>query len=365
MKPWSVRVVPSLLAGLILASVGPVARPAAAAPRIHAREVVGGLDQPVAFTFGPGRKIWYVEKATGEVRVHDLDTGADRRFVRVDGVDGAGERGMLGIALHPDFADKPFVYLYATRSAGGGLRNQILRYRDDNGRGVGRKILFSTVAGTGQYHNGGRILFGPDGMLYAIVGDAHDSSNAQDLTDEERGKIVRMTPGGGVPNDNPFDDHVWAYGIRNSFGFAFDPKTDELWETENGPECNDEVNRIVRGDNYGWGPSETCSGSSPVDTNQDGPNPVLPELFLANPIGITGIAFCDGCGLGHRSEGAAFSGAVNDGDVTRILFDNQGTSIASHSVVYHHGGGTLSYEVGPRGRIYFSDFDGINKLVRT
>jgi glucose/arabinose dehydrogenase len=361
MERWTARLA---LAGLMLASLGLAAAPAAAAPTIHAREVVGGLNQPVAFTFGPGRTIWYVEKTTGEVRIHDLDTDADHRFVRVGGVNGDGERGTLGIALHPDFPDTPFVYVYATRSADGGLRNQILRYRDDHGRGEGRKILLSTIASSSTAHNGGRIMFGPDGMLYVVVGDATDSSNAQDL-DENRGKILRLTPNGGVPSGNPFDDRIWTYGHRNSFGFAFDPQTDALWETENGPECNDEINRIVAGDNYGWGPNETCSGSSPGNTNQDGPSPVLPELFYEDTIGITGIAFCDGCGLGHRSEGAAFTGAVNNGDVTRILFNAQRNAIASHSVVYHHDGSTLSYEVGPGGRIYFSDFDGINRLVRS
>ena len=362
MERWTARLA---LVGLILASLGLAAAPATAAPTIHAREVVGNLNQPVAFTIGPGRKIWYVEKTTGEVRIHDLDTDADHRFVRVRGVNGDGERGMLGIALHPDFPDKPLVYVYATRSAGGGLRNQILRYRDDDGHGAGRTVLLSTAASSSSAHNGGRMLFGPDGILYVVVGDATDSSNAQDLSNEDRGKILRLTPTGGVPSDNPFDDHVWTYGLRNSFGFAFDPQTDALWETENGPECNDEINRIVGGDNYGWGPDETCSGSSPGNTNQDGPDPVLPELFYEDTIGITGIAFCEGCGLGHRSEGAALFGAVNDGDVTRILFDDQRNAIASHSVVYHHGASTLSYEVGPGGRIFFSDFDGINRLVRS
>ena len=364
MKRWIARVVAPLLAGLMLAWSGPGALPAAAAPTIRAREVVGDLNQPVAFTFGPGRKIWYVEKTTGEVRVHDLDTDADHRFVRVGGVNGVGERGMLGIALHPNYPNRPLVYLYATRSAGGGLRNQILRYRDDHGRGVGRTILLSTVASGSSAHNGGRILFGPDGMLYAIVGDATDSTNAQDLTNENRGKILRLTPNGGAPGDNPFGDRIWAFGIRNSFGFAFDPQTDALWQTENGPECNDEVNLVVGGGNYGWGPNATCSGTSPGNTNQDGPNPVLPKLFYENAIGITGIAFCDGCGLGHRSEDAAFGGAVTNGDVTRIQFNDQRSEIVSHSVVYRHGRGTLSYEAGPGGRIYFSDFDGIHELVR-
>jgi hypothetical protein len=80
-------------------------------------------------------------------------------------------------------------------------------------------------------------------------------------------------------------------------------------------------------------------------------------------IGITGVAFCDGCRLGPQSDGAAFFGAVNNGEVTRIVFNDQRTAIAGHTVVFDHGGSTLSYEVGPGGRIYFSDFHGIHKLV--
>jgi glucose/arabinose dehydrogenase len=364
------RTVRTLTAALVttaavLVAFGPaVPARAGTGPSIEARRIVGGLDQPVAFTFGPGRKVWYVEKSTGQVRVHDLDTDADRLFVTVPGVNGEGERGMLGIALHPRYPRKPLVYLYATRSAGGQLRNQILRYRDEDGSGTSRHVLFSSAASGSPYHNGGRIQFGPDGMLYAIVGDAHDSSNSQDLSNEDRGKIIRIEPDGDVPQDNPFDDRIWAFGIRNSFGFAFDPGTGDLWETENGPECNDEVNTIFSGSNYGWGPNETCAGDSPGNTNQDGPNPVLPALFFENVIGITGIAFCDGCHLGRRNSDAAFFGAVNNGNVTRILFNDRRDTITGHAVVYDHGGGTLSFEVGPGGRIFFSDFGGIYKLIR-
>jgi glucose/arabinose dehydrogenase len=338
--------------------------PAAAAPSIDAARVAGGLEEPVAFTFGPGRQLWYVERSTGQIRVIDLDDGSDALFDTVSGVDGSGERGMLGIALHPGYPGEPFVYVYATRSVDGALRNQILRIRDRGGSGGAQRVLFSSVAGTSPYHNGGRIAFGPDGRLYAIVGDAHDAANAQDLTDEDRGKIIRLEPDGDVPGTNPFGDRVWAYGIRNSFGFAFNPKDGALWETENGPECNDEVNLIRRGRNYGWGPNETCQGSSPGNTNQDGPRPVFPELYYQDTIGITGIAFCDGCHLGRRSQGAAFSGAVNDGRVTRMLLTASGTGIRRRAIVYDHGAGTLSFEVGPGGRIYFSDFSGIYRLVR-
>lgn len=356
-------VVRILVASLVTGGTTLLAPPEASAA-IEVRRVVDGLNAPVAFTFGPGRKIWYVEKNTGEIRIYNRATGGDRLFVQVPRVNGDGERGTLGVALHPRYPDTPFVYVYATRNIdGGAVRNQILRYRDRDGRGVGRRVMVSNANGATS-HNGGRILFGPDGMLYAIVGDAVDAANAQDLSNEERGKILRLRPGGGVPNDNPFDDRVYAYGIRNSFGFAFDPETDVLWETENGPECNDEVNVVESGRNYGWGPNETCSGNAPQNTNQDGPNPVLPATLYQATIGITGIAFCDGCGLGPQSEGAAFHGAVTNARITRLTINQARDGIASREVVANAGGGTLSFEVGPTGAIYFSTFSGIFKLVQ-
>jgi aldose sugar dehydrogenase len=337
--------------------------PATASADIESRRVIGGLAAPVAFTFGPGRTIWYVEKNSGQVRIHDLVTDSDKRFVTVPGVSDSGERGTLGIALHPNYPDKPLVYVFATRSSGGQVQNQILRYRDDGGSGVNRRVLFSSAAGSATNHNGGRILFGPDGMLYAIVGEGADPSRSQDLTDEDRGKILRIEPDGDIPPDNPLDGRLYAYGIRNSFGFAFDPQTDELWETENGPGCNDEINLIRPGRNYGWGPDQTCDGQAPGNTNQDGPNPELPSMFFENTIGITGIAFCDGCHLGAQDEGAAFFGAINNGEITRIVFNGARNAITGDAVVLNHGDGTISFEVAPSGRIFYSDFGGIYKLV--
>ena len=339
------------------------AAPAQAA--IEAREVVGGLDEPVAFTFGPDGRIWYGEKSTGEVRIVDPDTDDDQLFVTVGGVNGEGERGMLGIALHPEYPDQPFVYVYVTRNDGGSLRNQILRFEDQGGSGIDQTVIFSSPASSSPYHNGGRILFGPDGMLYAVVGDGHDASNAQDTTNNDRGKIIRIDPDGDIPDDNPLGNRIWAYGIRNSFGFAFDPETDVLWETENGPDCNDEVNKIRKGGNFGWGSSANCAGASPGNTNGDGPDPIRPKLVYESTIGITGIAFCDGCGLGGGSNGAAFVGAVNDGRVERLILNHKRNGIDKTKIVYDHPQGTLSFEVGRGGRIFFSDFGAIYKLVRT
>jgi len=348
-----------LTLSLALALVAILAANATAAPTITARRVAGNLRAPVAFTFGPDGTLWYVEKSTGQIRTYELDSGRDSLFDEVPGMNGEGERGMLGIALHPRYPQEPYVYVYVTRTVDGKLRNQILRLTDGGGR---RRVIFSSPASSSAYHNGGRILFGPDGMLYAIVGDGHDASNSQDLSREDRGKILRMTPNGRVPPTNPQDDLMFAYGIRNSFGFAFDPQTGRLWESENGPACNDELNRIRIGRNYGWGPTATCDGPSPGNTNRDGPRPVRPELFYERPIGITGIAFCDGCGLGPASEGRAFFGAVNTGQITGVRLDPRRMGVRDARVVYTHDSGVLSVEVGPGGSLYFSDMGAIWRL---
>jgi glucose/arabinose dehydrogenase len=349
-----------VLAGVVVGALLALASPASA---IGQRRVAGGLDAPVAFTFDRSGNIWYVGKSSGEIHVIDGSSHDDTVFADVAGVNSDGERGLLGIALHPRYPDTPFVYVYATRDVHGHLRNQVLRYRDDGGTGADQTVVFSTPASDTPYHNGGHIAFGPDGKLYIVVGEGHHSANAQDRHDE-RGKILRIEPNGDIPKANPFGNAVFAYGIRNSFGFAFDPRTDRLWETENGPECNDEINLIHKGRNYGWGPHETCNGTAPGDTNQDGPDPVMPKALYRDTIAVTGIAFCRSCGLGARSEGAAFHASANDGHITRLLFNAKRTAIRGRSVVLDHGSSTLSVEVGPRGRIYFSDFSGIYVLTR-
>jgi glucose/arabinose dehydrogenase len=360
-RAGSVSTIGIVTIGVVL---GMLAGPGRASAAIAARPVVTGIATPTAFTFGPGNVVWYIEKSSGQIRTHDLGTGADALFADVPGVNADGERGMLGIALDPRYPSRPYVYVYATRTENGALRNEILRFTDVGGSGTNQTSIWHAAASNSPYHNGGHIAFGPDGMLYAVVGEGHDASNAQDLSDNDTGKILRMTPDGGVPNDNPFNSRIYAYGIRNSFGFAFDPRTGRLWETENGPECNDELNRIIAGRNYGWGPTETCAGASPRNTNRDGPKPVLPKLWYTPTIAPTGVAFCARCGLGARSRGRLFFGAYNTGEIRRVTLGASRTGVRGQKIVYTRGSGILSMEVGPRGRLYFSDPGGIYRLVR-
>jgi glucose/arabinose dehydrogenase len=331
--------------------------------RIVARRVVRGLQQAVAFTFDDRGRIWFVQKSVGDIRVVDPDSGHQWRFFRVHDVAAEAEQGLVGIALHPGFPQEPFVYVFATRIVDDELVDQILRVENVDGRGRHPRVIYSSAASSAHIHSSGRILFGPDGMLYAAVGDAGVSSNAQSVS-STRGKILRMTPNGHVPADNPSGSLVWASGIRNSFGFAFDPVSLKPWETENGPECNDEVNRLRAGGNFGWGPSETCSGTAPGNTNQDGPNPIQPQLWYTPTIAPTGLAFCDGCRLGPHSEGAFFFGSYNTGDIRRVALTADRLSVASESVVANAADIALSMEAGPDGRIYFSSYIAIFKLVK-
>lgn len=340
-----------------------VAAPSARAA-IAVQRVKTGLNDPAAFTFLPGGGIVYLERGTGLVRLLNPSTGATRLLFDIAGVNGSGERGALGVAVHPGWPAKPYLYVYVTRNTAGSLRNQILRIRVEAGVGVGIRVLLSTPASSSPYHNGGRIAFGPGGMLYAIVGDGHDSANAQDLRRNLRGKMLRIRPDGGVPLDNPIlggrRTYVFAYGIRNSFGFTFDPLRGRLWETENGPMCNDEVNLIVRGGNYAWGPHESCP-----NTNRDGPRPRrLPKASFAATIGITGAVFCDGCRLGF--QGDLFFGACCDGGILRRAQLNAARDGLRRVVKVRGvpGGVIYSMEAAPDGRIYFSDGSSIYRLVR-
>jgi glucose/arabinose dehydrogenase len=349
------------LALLVTGAVGVTPVPAMAGTGVRAVRVASGLNSPVGFTFGPGGRLVYVERSTGWLRFRNLQTGSDRRVHRISNVNDDGERGALGVALHPRWPDAPFVYVFATRNTSSGLRNQVLRIRVEGGQGVGVRRILSAAAGPASNHNGGRIAFGPDRKLYVVIGDNGDPSNSQDRSANLRGKILRLNPDGSIPKTNPFGSRIWAFGIRNSIGFAFDPRTGRLWEQDNGPACNDEVNRIVKGGNHGWGPNQDCP-----HTNNSGPRPrIRPKHTFVQTVGLTGLAFCRGCRLGRAFRGDLLVGAVNDGRIRRFdLNANRNGFDAGPLLVLDRPGPVLSIEAAPNGRLYFSDFGAIYRLAR-
>jgi glucose/arabinose dehydrogenase len=330
---------------------------------IKIKPVATGLNGPSGFTFSPGGTIWYLERGTGEVHTLDPSNGADHRVFTISGVDGTGGRGALGIALHPRWPAKKTVFVYVTRMAGGKLRNQLVRFRVQGGSGSGLKVLLASPASSTSYHNGGRILFGPHHKLFVIIGDGHNSANAQDRPGDLRGKILRLDLDGTAAAGNP-NGRIWSYGHRNSFGFTFDPQTGRLWETENGPECTDEINLIAKGANYGWGPHESCSLPKPKGTNNSGPTPRhLPKWYFASTIGITGAAFCHRCGIGVLNGDLVF-GDVNTRSIRAIDLNARRTGFsAAPRIVASAPTGVHSIEVSPNGHLFFSGPKGIYRIV--
>jgi glucose/arabinose dehydrogenase len=353
----------------LIIAVGTLIAPLLVTPPASAvigeQAVATGLANPVGFTINPAdpNELWYGERNTGEVRRRNIVTSTDSLVYTVTNVLTSGEQGLLGIALDPAYPSQPYVYVYVTRSKPSGAVNMVLKITISGGVGVSKQAIFKDP-GAIAFHNGGRILFGPDGMLYVIIGEHGSPANAQNLGNKP-GKIHRITTTGAVPSDNPFPGNtIWAYGLRNSFGFTFDPATGFLWETDNGPECNDELNRIKKGGNYAWGPSQTCSGTAPINTNQDGPTPRrLPKFFQVDTSGFTGVAVCSSCGLPTNLD--LYYGAVNNGQIHRATLDATRKKVTGDSLFWDHSGPVLSVETRPGQPIYFSDTTTIYKLVNT
>ena len=334
----------------------------------HAEAVFTGLQFPAAFTVDPNNNtIWYAERFTGEIRRRNMSGGPDTLVWTVPNLLTDGERGLLGLALHPNYPASQFLYAYATRDVGGTPTNQILRITLSGGVGVSQTVIMNDP-GAGLVHNGGRIAFGPDGFLYAVVGEHGIPSNSQTISGNTNlaGKVLRLGPNGEIPAGNPFPgSYIWAYGIRNSFGFTFDPAPGgSLWLTDNGPACNDEVNRIVRAGNHAWGPQAVCTSPPPApqNTNQSGPQPRrLPQHFYADSSGITGAVFCQACKLGRN--GRLLVGNVSSGEIRSLTLDGARQNVVDDELIYDHPRGVVSLETRPGQPIYFSDFGGIYRLT--
>ncbi|MGW3342067.1 PQQ-dependent sugar dehydrogenase [Nonomuraea rubra] len=247
------RVIPALVLTLILLGVG--------VPRAEAQVVGGfdfdraevsvtGLQVPWAMAFLPDGSALVSERNTG--RVMQVRPGqAPAQVATVSGVSASGESGLLGLAVSPSYAEDGWVYAYFTSTSGD---NRLVRFRLSAPQT--QTVIFSGVP-SAAIHDGGRIAFGPDGMLYVATGDANNTANAQNLN-SPAGKILRMTPTGGVPSGNPFaNSRVWSYGHRNVQGLAWDSQG-RMYATEFGQNTWDEVNQIVAGGNYGW---PTCEGT--------------------------------------------------------------------------------------------------------
>ena len=269
----------AILACALLLSAAAVGSAEALPPGFVDQLVVSGLSAPTAIAVAPdGRQ--FVTEQKGAVRVVRDRTLLAAPFVKLN-VDSDGERGLLGIALHPAFASNHFIYVYHT-VPGTPPHNRVTRFTADGNvarPGSARVILELKSLSIRTNHNGGGLHFGPDGKLYVGVGENGESSNAQSLNNR-LGKILRLNPDGSIPANNPavfpgiagrtqgVTRAIWAVGLRNPYTFAFQRHSGTMFINDVGAQTWEEVNRGVAGRNYGWpiseGPTRLSGQTSPV-----------------------------------------------------------------------------------------------------
>jgi len=335
---------------------GEVVRPANATGHFTREVIAFGLDWPVSFAFAPDGRIFFSERFSGSIRVI-VDGQLSLEAVGSVPVVTNGEQGLLGLALDPDFNTSPWVYVYHTYFSASLNRdaNRVVRVSADPGSPRTEVVLDAIPAGT--VHNGGILGFAADGTLFITTGDAQNVSNSQDPT-SLAGKVLRVNRDGTVPTNNPFPGSpVFSLGHRNVFGLAFHPLTGLPYISENGPNQNDEVNRIEPARNYGW----------PIVTGDAGdPRFVDPVATYASVIAPTGLAFYTGeANATLRND--LFLGDWNRGILQRLELASPDFDqvIGTEEVDRFGAAGILDVETGPDGSIYVSTPDAIYRMSAT
>jgi glucose/arabinose dehydrogenase len=224
---------------------------------------VGGLANATAFAQASDGRLFVAEQG-GQLRVVKNGVLLASPFVSL-AVDSAGERGLIGVATHPDFAANRFVYVYYTHVSGAARFNRVLRFVAGGDVAVAPPVPILELPELSSFatnHNGGAMKFGADGKLYVAVGDNGNGALAQNLS-HPFGKMLRLNDDGSLPADNPFaatqvglGRYVWAYGLRNPFTFAVQPGTGRMHINDVGEETWEEINLGAAGANYGWPASE-------------------------------------------------------------------------------------------------------------
>jgi glucose/arabinose dehydrogenase len=315
--------------------------------QLGVQTIVTNVEIPWSMAFAPDGRLFFTERP-GRVRIYQ--NGQLQTALTLDDIRTVGESGLLGIALHPSFALNHFVYLLYTADTGAGAVNRLARYREVNNTLAERAVLAEGMAAA-SIHDGGRIRFGPDNLLYVTMGDASAPDNAQSLS-SLNGKILRFREDGTTPVDNPFSNPIWTWGHRNPQGIDWNPATGDLWATEHGQTGNDEINLVRRGRNYGWpiveGSQTRSDLESPVRFYPSSIAPSGGSFYTASRMAALRGNFFFGCLIGVHIERVILTPT----DPTRIQ--------STERWLENRFGRIRDVVMGPDGALYFctSNRDG-------
>jgi glucose/arabinose dehydrogenase len=228
--------------------------------RLQTSVYVDNVELPAAMTFAPDGRMFFVEVFAGRVRVVENGVLQPEPVITFQ-VQQGSESGLLGLALDPDFATNRYVYAYYAEpdpaEQDRGLRNRVVRCVEQNGHAsdvtpILDNLPNNPVKGAQDAHEGGALIFGPDGKLYVTIGDVGRPDESQD-PHSLAGKVLRVNPDGSIPADNPIPGSpVYTMGLRNAWGLAVHPRTGGIYATDNGNHTHDKVVLVEPGANYGW-----------------------------------------------------------------------------------------------------------------
>jgi glucose/arabinose dehydrogenase len=326
-----------------------------AGTKFRVETVVTGLEVPWSIVFTPDGRMLIAERP-GRVRVFENGRLRPEPLATISDVEPTGESGLMGLTLHPNYAQNRLLYLaYAYRDAGKQLV-RVVRFRDDSNTLSERKLIIEGIPAA-QFHAGTRLRFGADGKLYVTTGDATDRALAQRL-DSINGKTLRLNDDGTVPPDNPFvkqqgaRPEIWTYGHRNSQGLDFQPGTNLMFQTEHGPSGfdgpggGDEVNIVERGKNYGWPTIHH------TQTHEGMESPLLEYTPACAPAsgsfyrGLSARGFAD-------FRGDFFFGCLVGERIIRVRLDGRRV-VSQENLLEHQYGRIRDVVEGPDGALYFS-----------
>ncbi len=366
--------------------------PSISDPNIRVEKVITGLESPTSMAFLDSDDIIILEKGNGRVRLVSNGILQPQPILQVPVVNNS-ERGLLGVAIAnaTTSSTTKTVFLYYTEPVGDQVKNRIYRYElNETGNMTGGQLILDLPGEPGPNHDGGKIGIGPDRMLYAVIGDLNKDGMLQNVREgpppDGSSVIIRIDyDGNGVGNllsGGAADlSKYYAYGVRNSFGFDFDPLTGILWDTENGPAEYDEINIVLPGFNSGWnivmGPIGR-EGITPQDLVQfQGSHYADPVFSWFQSQGVTDLEIFNSSSLGERYTYNMFVGDYNNGNLYFFTINSNRTGldlggiagledlVADNSeelnaVIFGRGfaGGITDIETGPDGYLYILTLSG-------
>lgn len=333
------------------------------------------LNHPWSVAFLPDNHTLLITERTGQLRSWRPESGLSQPIAGVPKAEVRRQAGLLDVVLAPDFAQSRRVWLSYTEANSSGELGAVVGYgqlSEDNRRLDGFKTVIRQTPQLSSGNNlGTRMAFDRDGYLYIVFGDNFHSSSAQDL-DKLTGKILRLNQDGSVPKDNPFVSRsgarpeIWAYGLRNPQGLAFNPWTQQMWESEHGPRGGDEVNIPQKGKNYGW-PLATwgidydgnrvpeSKGSHAAGTEQ----PVF--YWKASPA-ISGMAFYNSARF-PEWKNSLFIGALKEKNLIRLTV-NGDKVVEAQRLLTDRDERIRDVRQGPDGYLYVLTDDDNGKLLK-